>query len=414
MEVSGIMDSTTIENGGICSPLGFQASGVSAGIKSGGEKDIALIRSVVPAVAAGAFTDIACPAAPVLHDRKLLTAGGLFQAIFVNSGNANACTGDDGLRDTEETASLVADRLASSSNEILVASTGRIGVPLPMELIRNGIDLAVDNLSRDGGGDAALAIMTTDTHPKEVAMSLNVDGAEVHIGGIAKGAGMIEPQMSVPHATMLAFITTDASVERGFLETCLASCLESSFNRITVDGDTSTNDTVIALANGVAENPTISADSPYAQVFEKALRSVMETLARDIVKDGEGATKFVTVRVEGADTRYDAELCAKTIANSLLCKTAWFGEDPNWGRVIAAAGRSGASFDSANVSLTYDQTPVVKCGMDAGTPEKELANLMSKDAFQITLHLGVGNESFEAWTCDISHEYVTINADYHT
>ena len=413
------MDFTVVEKRGVCFPRGFRAAGAVAGLKASGKDDVALIVSDVPAVCAGTFTTSLFPAAPVVRDRVLLESGGGFRAVFANSGNANACTGDAGERDAEATARMVAERLGVASDEVLVASTGRIGTPLPMDKIERGVVLTAGALSEDGGASAARAIMTTDTCSKEFAVSFEVPGpdgpVEVRVGGMAKGAGMIEPRMaSVPHATMLAFITTDAAVERGFLSKVVSDSVERSFNRITVDGDESTNDTVLVLANGLAGGVPLSEGAPGAAVFASALSAAMEELARAIVLDGEGATKFVTVRVEGAVSSDAAEACARAIANSLLCKTAWFGNDPNWGRVLAAAGRSGASFDSKAVSLFYDDAPVVSKGMDAGTPEAELSKIMGKGEFEVRLELGAGTCSAEVWTCDISREYVTINADYHT
>ena len=409
------MDFSIVDGGGVCFPRGFRAAGSAAGLKASGKEDVALLVSDAPAVCAGTFTTSLFPAAPVTRCRALLGGRDAFRAVFVNSGNANACTGAVGGRDAETTAAMVAERLGLDSGEVLVASTGRIGVPLPMDIVEKGVDMALSALSADGGAAAARAIMTTDTRPKEFAAKVPLGSVEAGIGGMAKGAGMIAPQMEVvPHATMLAFLTTDAAVERGFLAEILSDALERSFNRITVDGDESTNDTVLVLANGLAGNEPLSDGSPGADIFASALSAAMEKLARDIVLDGEGATKFVRVKALGAVSAGDAEACARTIADSLLCKTAWFGNDPNWGRVLAAAGRSGASFDPAKVSLFYDDAPVVSGGMDAGTPESELSEIMRKGDFEVRIDLGAGDAAFEVWTCDISREYVTINADYHT
>ena len=392
----------------------FSASGITAGLKKSGNRDMALILSEVSANCAGAFTTSLFPAAPVVLAKKNLETETQFRAIIVNSGVANACTGEKGYRDAEKMAELTASALNITPKEVFVSSTGRIGTHLPMNIIENGINLAVKSLSTDGGSDAAAAIMTTDTVPKEICVSLELEGKKVHIGGITKGAGMINPLMSVPHATMLAYITTDTDIDSTYLSLLLQEEVATSFNRVTVDGDMSTNDTVILMANGKAQNPQLTEKSKDAQNFRKALRYVMQYLAKAIVYDAEGATKFVTVKIENAKLAEDAELCADAISNSLLCKTAWFGGDPNWGRVLAAAGYSGAAFNSKKVDLFYDDKPVVINGEDAGTPENELEEVLKKDEFSLTLNLNDGNFSYEMWTNDISYEYVKINAEYHT
>jgi glutamate N-acetyltransferase / amino-acid N-acetyltransferase len=403
-----------IKNGNICTPSGFKASGIAAGLKVSGSVDMALIVSDRPAVAAAAFTSSKVQAAPVQLCKKHLAENTYFRAIIANSGNANACTGGIGLRDSQETAELTAKGLNLPPGEIFVSSTGRIGTYLPMDKIKKGIESAINALSLTGGPDAAMAIMTTDTKPKEIAVSIQIANTTVKIAGIAKGAGMIAPNMQVPHATMLSYITTDAVIEKNTLADCLREANEKSYNKISVDGDTSTNDTVIILANGAAGNPVICKGSTEAQAFCQALLMVMEKLAKDIVLDGEGITKFVTVQVKNAASKQDAKLATKAISESLLCKTAWFGCDPNWGRIIAAAGYSGANFDSENINLYYDGLPVVIRGVDAGTDEAELEKLMKKDSFTVTLDLNTGSEDDEMWTNDISYEYVKINADYHT
>lgn len=403
-----------IENGTICSPSGFKAAGVVAGLKTKGGKDVALIVSDCDAVAAGAFTSSKVKAAPVIVCEQHLAESSTFRAVFVNSGNANACTGKTGLDNARETSSTLARELNIKPEQVFVSSTGRIGTHLPMDKIRNGIKTAVAALSYEGGKDASRAIMTTDTRPKEIAVSVRISGKEVRIAGIVKGAGMIAPDMKVPHATMLGYITTDAAIEQKALTDALANAVENSFNRISVDGDMSTNDSVIVLANGTAGNPLIKSATSDAELFEKALTAVMEKLAKDIVLDGEGMTKFVTVKVTNAASVEDAKLASRAISESLLCKTAWFGCDPNWGRILAAAGYSGASFDQTKLELYYDDKPVVRNGEDAGTPEKQLEELMKKDSFIITLKLNCGSESYEMWTNDISYDYVKINADYHT
>jgi len=373
-----------------------------------------MIFSEKPAVTAGAFTTSLFPSAPVIYDERKLKATSMVRTVVVNTGNANACTGERGLCDTKRTAELAAEALSISVEEVLVASTGRIGIPLPMDLIEKGVGLAAAALSPDGGADASEAIMTTDTRPKRRESTISIAGREIRFGGMVKGAGMIAPKMTVPHATMLAFITTDAAVDPAFLASCLNKSVSDSFNKITVDGDMSTNDTVLVMANGEAGNPILSADSPESAKFADALTRISHELAMDIVLDAEGATKFVVVKVSGAATDADAALCAEAIANSMLCKTAWFGGDPNWGRVLAAAGYSGAEFAAENVSLFYDDKLVVKGGADAGTPETELEKTLSKDFFTVSIDLGAGKRATEMWTSDISYEYVKINADYHT
>ena len=406
-------DFKIIEGGSVTTPKGFKASGITAGLKQSGSRDMAAIFSEVPANAAGSFTSSLFAAAPVVLDKEHL-AGGVCRAVIINSGNANACTGEQGYKDAVRMAEVTGAELGIPKEVVLVSSTGRIGTPMPMGIIENGIIKAVKALSDDGGHDAAEAIMTTDTVPKECCVSVDIDGKTVTIGGMVKGAGMIDPNLTVPHATMLGYITTDAAVEQGFLNSLLKNGVESSFNRITVDGDMSTNDTVLLLANGIAENSPLNENHSEAEQFRKALFYVLEQLAKAIVLDAEGGTKFVTVKVENAKSAEDAKLCAEAIANSMLCKTAWFGGDPNWGRILAAAGYSGAGFPPNKVNLFYDDKPVVVNGEDAGTSEKELEKVLQKDSFSVIVDLKCGDTSYEVWTNDISYEYVKINAEYHT
>ena len=403
-----------IKNGGVTTPKGFSASGVVAGLKKSGKKDMALIFSKTPADASGAFTKSLFPAAPVVLAKRTLSENKKYHAVIINSGIANACTGEQGMKDAEQMAAITAEALNISPKEVFVSSTGRIGTPLPMDIIQNGIKLAAEALSGNGGSDASEAIMTTDTVPKEICVSIELGGKTVHIGGMAKGAGMIAPNMSVPHATMLSYITTDASISPDLLDSLLSQGVSNSFNKITVDGDMSTNDTVILMANALAGNTKLTQGSPDFDTFKDALDFVMQYLAKAIVHDAEGATKFVTVEIKNAKSANDAELCADSIANSLLCKTAWFGGDPNWGRVLAAAGYSGASFDPAKVNLYYDSKPVVINGEDAGTAESELEEVLKNDQFTVTLNLNDGDHCCQMWTNDISYEYVKINAEYHT
>jgi len=403
-------------SGGISSPLGFKAVGVEAAIKSGGGLDLALVFSEQPAVAAGAFTANKLAAAPVLYDREILEQHGYVRGIFVNSGCANACTGSQGDADTSRIAALTAQALGVEDREVLVCSTGRIGTCLPINNIESAMKNAVDSLSEDGGRDAAEAILTTDTRPKSISVTVNLSEGPVTIGGMCKGAGMIAPAMkpAVPHATMLAFMTTDADVDRDFLDQCLAASLDSSFNRITVDGDSSTNDSFIALANGAAGNSTLDARHKDADIFQEAFTYVATWLAKQIVLDGEGATKFVEVKVSRAASEEEACDCAAAIANSLLCKTAWFGADPNWGRIVDAAGYSGAKINKDNLQLYLQGVAAVQNGIAADTSEQALKDAVSGDEVKIELELGAGESEYTMWTCDLSYEYVNINAEYHT
>ena len=335
------------------------------------------------------------------------------RAVAVNSGIANACTGRTGLDNARKSCELVASRLGIAADQVLVSSTGRIGVQLPMDLIAKGVAMAADALSADGGAAAARAIMTTDTVPKSVSTSIEIGGKKVTIGAMTKGAGMIDPHLAAPHATMLCFIATDAAIDNDVLAEMLIANAEGSFNRITVDGDMSTNDTVLVLANG-RSGVEILPGTPDAERFREALGDVMRNLARRMVADGEGATKLVTVEVVNARTSADAKLAAEAVANSLLCKTAWFGNDPNWGRVVAALGYSGAQFDPERTDVFFGSLPVVAQGGPAGTPEAELVKAVSGPEFTIRCDLRAGSAGYWVWTSDISYEYVKINADYHT
>ena len=405
-----------IPSGSVSSPSGFQACGVKAGLKRSGEPDLALLYCEVPATAAAAFTSNLFAAAPVLWDRKIMSAGRPVRAVVINSGNANACTGAAGLAATEAMATQVATELGLQPQEVLVSSTGRIGVQMPMDVISAGIKLAVQALSRDGGIAAAEAIITTDTRPKYRACQIEIGGKTVTLGGMTKGAGMIAPQMRLcpPQATMLAYITTDACIEREALASCLAASLDKSFNRIIVDGDTSTNDTVIALASGMAGNPIIKSGSADWKKFQAAFQDLVGYLAKEMVLDGEGVTHFVELNISGCRTDQEARRIAEAIARSPLCKTAWFGHDPNWGRILAAAGYSGVDFDPAAVDLDYQGLPIVRNGQGTDTPEEKQSEALQNREIRIDLRVGNGCGKFTIWTCDLSYEYVKINADYHT
>ena len=411
------MTYTSVTAGSVTSPAGFRAAGVAAGLKSNGMPDVALLLSDGPATACGAFTANAFAAAPVVYDRRIIAGARPIRAIVANSGNANACTGAKGVSDVEALVRHVAQLLDMSTGDTLVSSTGRIGVHLDMPRLLAGVDKAGRVLARAGGLQAARAIMTTDTRPKSCAVTLPVNGERVTIGGMAKGAGMIAPNMRPVggrHATMLAYMTTDAVVSRDFLNACLGQAADASFNRITVDGDTSTNDSFIVLANGFAGNEILTTRHPDAEAFAAAFTCVAKHLAEAIVRDGEGMTRFVIVRVTGAKDDAEARMCAETVANSPLCKTAWCGGDPNWGRVLAAAGRAGVDINPEAASLDYNGVPILRNGQDAGTPESAQRQAVSGENIELKLDLGAGNSEYSVWTCDLTHAYITINAEYHT
>lgn len=406
-------DFSFIENGSTTSVPGFKAAGVTAGFKRSGAPDFALLYSEVPANAAGVFTTCRFAAAPVRYCKEILARGGKLQAVAVNSGIANACTGKIGLESSRKTAAMAAEKLGIPADSVAVASTGRIGVQMNMELIAKALDLAVPQLSADGGLDASRAIMTTDTVPKAVAGKVEINGKTVTIGAMTKGAGMINPGMAGLHATMLCFITTDADIDSATLAQMLEENACNSFNRITVDGDMSTNDTVLIFANGVS-GVAVKSGTPEADIFQAALLEIMKNLARRMVKDGEGSTKLVTIEVINARSVEDAKLAAESVANSLLCKTAWFGNDPNWGRIAAALGYSGAVFDPDKCDIDIDGVPVMTQGGDAGTPEAVAAGEVRKPEFTIRCNFNDGDSNYWVWSSDVSYEYVKINADYHT
>jgi glutamate N-acetyltransferase/amino-acid N-acetyltransferase len=394
--------------GGITAPRGFLASGVRCGIKQSG-LDLAIICSEAPAVCAALFTTNLFKAAPVLVSMEHAASGKAI-AVVANSGCANACTGERGITDARRMASMAANELGTDAESVLVCSTGVIGRFLPMDKVERGVVDAAKSLSSDGALDAAKAIMTTDTCPKMAACEIDIGGVPVRIGGIAKGAGMIRPDL----ATMFCFLTTDAVISLDVLKRCLQDAVEVSFNSLTVDGDTSTNDTVIALANGFAGNQDISSDSEYVQTFSLGLKSVCIELAKAMARDGEGATKLVEVVVRGAVSYEDAKTVAMTVANSLLVKTAVFGEDPNWGRVLAAAGRSGIEINPSSVDLYFGDVKIVEDGEPLDVPDYTARAPMLDDELVITIDLKLGSASSRVFTCDLSYDYVKINAEYHT
>jgi glutamate N-acetyltransferase / amino-acid N-acetyltransferase len=411
-------------NGTVTSPQGFRATAVSAHIKYPDRLDLALIASEQGCAAAALFTTNQVAAAPVLIDRQTLRANDShIRAVLINSGNANAATGQAGLEDARVTQRLVAGAVGCVADQVLVMSTGVIGVPLPMERMAAGIAAAGGKINQGGAGDTegrkagglavARAIMTTDTQPKHLAVRANLSGGAVTIGGMAKGAGMIHPDM----ATMLSLITSDAAIAPDVLQGLLQTAVAHSFNRISIDGDTSTNDTVLLLANG-ASGVTVD-DRTSIVAFSEALNWLCAGLARMIVKDGEGATKFVEIQVCGAKSRADAHAVANSIATSPLVKTAFAGSDPNWGRILAAAGRAGIPFDQNRLSLSIgarqpDELVLIRWGEALNYREEDAAAIFVRPEFLIRLDLGAGDAGETVWTCDLSHDYVSINADYRT
>lgn len=399
-----------ILRGGITSVNGFFASGVSSGIKKDSKLDLALIVSKNVSAAAGLFTTNRFIAPPLILTRKNLKKG-VGQAIIVNSGNANAATGSKGYSDAVEMATITAKELGIDRDLVSVASTGVIGDHLPMERIRRGIPIAVNSLSRKGGRGAAMAIMTTDTFYKEVAVAGMIGGREVTVGGIAKGSGMIHPSL----ATMLAFIATDAIISTGLLRKSLKRASDISFNMISVDGETSTNDMVLCLANGMSGSREIREGSRELEEFEVLLEYVCLTLAKMIVRDGEGATKFVTITVENARSFKEAKRVAMSIARSILVKTAFFGGDANWGRFIASMGNSGVKVDGERIDIYYDGVKIVDSGTGAGKRADQMASkILRKKEFSVRVDLKSGKEKATVWTTDLSYDYVKINSSYRS
>jgi glutamate N-acetyltransferase/amino-acid N-acetyltransferase len=390
---------------------GFKAAAVNSGIRGKDRLDLALIMSDKPAVVAGVFTASLVKAAPVLLDMERCRTGKA-QAILVNSGIANACTGEEGMRLARMTTAMAADALNVAPELVQVCSTGVIGQQLELGCFQRGIPKAAQSLCVDGLVDVAQAIMTTDTVRKIAVRTALIDGKPVKLLGMAKGAGMIMPNM----ATMLGFILTDAKIEHDLLQSLLRKAAAKTFNAITVDGDTSTNDTVLIMANGLAEHPPIAEDRPEAlAAFAAALEGLCKELALMIIRDGEGATKLVTIRVQGAATEAQADQAARTVANSNLVKTAFFGEDANWGRIIAALGRSGAEFDQHQVDISFDEVLMVHHGLGQGAEvEARATAVLKKPEFVVTIDLHAGQGCKDIYTCDFSLDYVKINADYRS
>jgi len=397
-------------DGGITAVPGILAGGVTAGIKPSGKKDLALIYSSTPARVAAMFTSNQVKGAPVLVSREHVR-GGQAQAIVASSGCANVCTGERGIKDAREMTKLVGDLLRIPPAHVLIAATGVIGVPLPMDKIRAALPKLAKSLSPQGGRNAAEAIMTTDTRPKEAALRIDVGGRPVTIGGIAKGVAMLEPHL----ATMFCFVATDAVVTRTALAAVLRRGVDRSFNRVTVDSDQSTSDTVAVLANGLAENTPLEAGVRGLRHFATGLEAVLAKLARMLVADGEGTTKVVAVTVRGAASRRDALLAARSVANSPLVKTAINGADPNWGRIMMALGKSAARVEQDKVSIAFGDERMVERGMLKEDVQLErVRKIMGQAEYDITIDLGIGRSEDRVWTSDLSEEYVRLNSKYTT
>ena len=397
-------------DGGVTAVPGILAGGVAAGVKPSGRKDLALIYSSTPGRAAAVFTSNQVKGAPVQVSMDHVR-NGVAQAILANSGCANVCTGEQGLRDAREMTRLVGDLLKIPAKHVLIAATGVIGVPLPMDKIRAALPKLAKSLSPKGGRSAAEAIMTTDTRPKEAALRVDVNGRPVTLGGMAKGVAMLEPHL----ATMFCFIVTDAVIARDALGAVTRQAVSRSFNRVTVDGDQSTSDTVAVLANGLAENAPLETGGRGMRQFARALDALAGKLARMLVTDGEGATKLVTVAVRGAASRRDALAAARSVANSPLVKTAINGHDPNWGRIMMALGKSPARIDQDKVAISFDDETIVERGMlREGVRLERVREIMGGTDYTIAIDLGLGRGEETVWTCDLSEEYVRLNAKYTT
>lgn len=404
--------------GSVTAAKGFRAAGNAVGVKGviTEKKDLAIIVSDVLAVAAGAFTTNVVKATSVTRNMKIMEGKGKINAVVANSGNANACTGEEGIKSNEKMAQCLADILGVDSSTVLTASTGVIGAVFPIDTITKGIKATFSMLGYDRNNAlmAAEAIMTTDTYSKEVAVEFDLGGKTVHLGGMAKGSGMICPNM----ATMLSFITTDAAISQELLNKALKEDIKSTYNMVSVDGDTSTNDTVVVLANGLAGNEEVVSEGKDYDTFKEALHYVNERLAKNLVRDGEGATKFMEVNVTGAATEADAKTMAKSVVKSSLFKAAVFGEDANWGRVLCAMGYSGVKFDPQKVDIVFASNAGEILLMDNGTPivfdEDKAKTILSEKEIQVNIKISEGNAKATAWGCDLSYEYVKINGDYRS
>jgi glutamate N-acetyltransferase / amino-acid N-acetyltransferase len=395
-------------SGGAASPAGFVAAGVVCGVRNSGRRDLGLLFSEPPCETVAVFTRNVVKGAPLVVTRDAVETGGV-RAVVANSGNANAATGERGIEDARVMQALAAESLGIEAGEVAVASTGVIGVHLPMEKIAGGIQAASGEL---GEGDAGFAesILTTDTRAKEAAVQVEIGGRNVTVGGTAKGSGMIHPNMG----TMLAFMTTDAAVEKDCLQETLRRVTDRTFNRVTVDGDTSPSDMALLMANGAAGNEPLTLDSPDYPIFEEAVESMARKLAKEIARDGEGATRLVEVVVEGAESEESAAALAKSVVGSSLVKAAVFGEDANWGRVLTAMGYSGVEFDPDGVELWFGPVKVFSGGEPVPHEEAEANATLAAGEVRITARLGEGDASATAWGCDLSYEYVRINGSYRT
>ena len=405
-----------IITGGVTAAKGFLAAGVEAGIKYQNRKDMAMVYSKTPCRAAGVFTTNVVKAAPVLWDKEVVESEWEAQAIVVNSGIANACTGKLGYEYCRETAGAAADALEISPQSVLICSTGVIGMQLPMEKMTEGVRMLAKAIKpgEEAGTDAAKAIMTTDTRNKQVAVKVTIGGKEVTIGGMCKGSGMIHPNM----CTMLAFVTTDVNISKKLLQEALSADVQDTFNMVSVDGDTSTNDTLLVLANGQAENPEITEKGADYDTFVEALHYVNETLAKKIAGDGEGATALFEVKVIHADNKEDAKTLAKSVITSSLTKAALFGHDANWGRILCALGYSGAKFDPEAIELYLESSAgkilIFKDGMAADYSEEEATRILSRSEVTALVDMKMGEAKATAWGCDLTYDYVKINADYRS
>ena len=402
--------------GGVTAAQGYEAASTAAGIKYQGRTDMALIYSQVPCVSAGTFTTNVVKAAPVKWDRQIVDSGAGVQAVVVNSGIANACTGEEGMGYCKETAEAAAKALNIDAAGVLVGSTGVIGMQLPMQKLVDGIQVLAGKKAEglQSGHDAALAIMTTDTVEKEMAVEIEIGGKTVTIGGMSKGSGMIHPNM----CTMLAFITTDAAITKEALQKALSEDVEDTYNMISVDGDTSTNDTAILLANGLAGNQEITYASPEYETFKEALHMVNETLAKKMAGDGEGATALFEVKVVGAESIKQAKTLAKSVVCSNLTKAAIAGHDANWGRILCAMGYSGVQFDPEKVDLFFEskagKLQIIENGVATDYSEEVATKILSEPEITATADIKMGDYSATAWGCDLTHEYININADYRS
>lgn len=396
-----------INNGTVTSANGFKAAGIFCGIKKK-KKDLALIYSAKPCTAAGTFTLNKVKAAPLLISQEVIKSNNLINAVLVNSGNANACTGDEGYNNAKLMQSQCAEKLGVKPENVLISSTGVIGQQMPMENLLNGINNIIPFVSAFGGHEAAEAIMTTDTKQKSFAVHIEIGEETFTIGGICKGSGMIMPNM----ATMLAFITTDAKVEKSLLQKILFDAVNVSFNKISVDGETSTNDMVTVMANGVSG---VEINTPEKEEeFQNALNAICVEMAKSIISDGEGATKLITINVTGANTKTDADLVGKSLSNSPLLKTAIYGEDANWGRIMSSAGMSGADFYPEKVTIKFDEHAVLLPDYNIVLDESIASKILSKKELNININLNGGKFSSTWWTCDFTENYVKINANYRT